>query len=334
MLRFGVVGTSWITDEYIKGAEDTGLWRLEAVYSRTMKRAEEYAAKKAAPNCFDSIEAMAASDKIDAVYIAGPNMLHYEHSKIFLKSGKHVICEKPLTAQAHRLSELQNIADENGLVFLEAMMYMHLPQRKKLKTALAEIGEITMAKLDFCQRSSKYDSYLRGELPNIFNPAMETGAFMDLGVYTVYPALDIFGLPRSVSADAIMLKSGADAEGTVTMKYPERLVTMTYSKVGQAAAGSEFQGKNGTVYVKSISRLEGIEIIKNNGEKTLLHGEDEKSDLMGCEAADFYRFIKNPAETAEEYKGCAEMSLKVSRFMEETRAKLGIKFKSDKGGKG
>lgn len=46
-----------------------------------------------------------------------------------------------------------------------------------------------MVKLDFCQRSSKLDSYLEGELPNIFNPALETGALMDLGVYCVYPAL-------------------------------------------------------------------------------------------------------------------------------------------------
>ena len=330
MLRFGVVGTGWITDEYIAGALATGLWELAAVYSRTMERAEEYAGKMGAGSCFDSIEAMAEYDKIDAVYIASPNMLHYEHCKVFLEKGKHVICEKPLTAQSDKLTELQKIADENSLIFLEAIMYMHLPQREELKAALAETGRISMAKLDFCQRSSKYDSYLSGQLPNIFNPAMETGALMDLGVYCVYPALDIFGLPESVSADAVMLESGVDAQGIITMKYPECLVTLTYSKVGQAVAGSEFQGKNGTVYVKSISRLEGIELRTNSGKEKQLHGSDEKSRLMGYEAADLHRYITCPGETEEEYRYCSELSIKVSRFMEETRAIQGIKFESDK----
>ena len=181
MLRFGTIGSGWICDEYIHGAKDSGLWELTAVYSRTKERAEEYARRHGAKYAFTNLEEMAASDCIDAVYISSPNALHYEHSKAFLERGKHVICEKPLCAQASKVRELQRIAQEHGAVFLEAIMYLHLPQRKLLEDTLQQLGQISLVKLDFCQRSSKLDRYLQGELPNIFNPALETGALMDLG---------------------------------------------------------------------------------------------------------------------------------------------------------
>ena len=154
---------------------------------------------------------MAASDAIDAVYIASPNKLHTAHARVFLEHGKHVICEKPLAAHADEVRALQALAAERGLVYLEAIMFMHLPQRRLLEAALGKIGPVTMAKIDFCQRSSKYDAYLAGNLPNIFNPALETGALMDLGVYCVYPALHLFGEPENMQITARLLDSGATA---------------------------------------------------------------------------------------------------------------------------
>ena len=90
--------------------------------------------------------------------------------------------------------------------------------------------------------SSKLDRYLAGELPNIFNPALETGAFMDLGVYCVYPALALFGKPESFTMEPQMLESGADGAGILTMRYPDKLVTLTYSKLGESLENTEFQG--------------------------------------------------------------------------------------------
>lgn len=326
MLKFGVVGTSWITDEYVTGALETGLWSLSAVYSRKSDTAQAFAQKYGGAECFTDMEEMAESKLIDAVYIASPNMLHYKHCKCFLERGKHVICEKPVYSQAEKVRELQRIAEERGAVFLEAIMYMHLPQRKKLQQAIGSIGDISLVKLDFCQRSSKYDSYLAGNLPNIFNPAMETGAFMDLGVYCVYPALHLFGEPDSVSAQGIMMDSGADATGVITMKYPDKLIILTYSKIGQAAAGSEFQGQRGTVYVDSISRLAGMEVLSSDGSKKRLHEQDSKSRLMGYEALDFCNFIMNPEKNRDDYAECKKLCLNVSEFMEKLRKEIGIAF--------
>lgn len=330
MLRFGTIGSGWITDEYIHGAKDSGLWKLTAVYSRTRERGEEYAKKHGAAHVFTDLEEMACSPEIDAVYVASPNAFHYEHSKLMLSHGKHVICEKPLCAQAEKVRELQKLAAENGVVYLEAIMFMHLPQRRILEEALSKIGKITMAKIDFCQRSSKLDAYLNGELPNIFNPKMETGGLMDLGVYCVYPALLLFGKPDSFSIDIVPMSTGIDGSGIINMKYPDKLVTLTYSKLGQAGANTDFQGTDGTVAVDSISRIANISLWRKDGTTEQLYGGDEKYQLMGWEAKDFYRFITEPEKSGAEYEKCAALSVEVSEFMEQARKQVGILFPSDR----
>ena len=329
MLRFGTIGTGWITDEYIRGAKDSGLWKLAAVYSRDLARAQAYAGQHGATYAYDTVEALAQSDKIDAVYVASPNALHYAHCKALLEAGKHVICEKPLCAQAAKVEELNRLAASRGLVFLEAIMFLHQPQLRSLEQALGQIGTITLAKLDFCQRSSKLDRYLAGELPNIFNPQLETGALMDLGIYCVYPALYLFGKPESAQICSHLLKSGADGCGVATLRYPDKLVTLTYSKLGQAGADSEFQGTEGTVAVQSISRLGGITLRRKDGSVEEIHGQDEKYQLMGWEAKDFYRYITSPQETSQEYARCVELNLEAARLMEALRRQAGVRFASD-----
>ena len=329
MLRFGTVGTSWITDSYIEGALDSGLWTLSAVYSRTLDKGREFGAKYGVDTVFTDIKAMAQSDLLDAVYIASPNKLHAEHVRIFLENGKHVLCEKPLSAHASDVRALQALAKERGLIYLEAIMFMHLPQRRLLEDALEKIGGVNVAKLDFCQRSSKYDAYLAGNLPNIFNPALETGALMDLGVYCIYPALYLFGMPTRTQITAQLLASGADGSGIVAMQYPDKLVNLVYSKVGQAAANSDFQGNLGTVSVDSISKLANIEIIYNDGSRETVCGEEPKYKLMGYEAKDFHRYITEPEASAAEYEKCCSLACTVSEFIEQLRQEAGIRFPSD-----
>lgn len=329
MLRFGTIGSGWITDEYIHGAVDSGLWQLTAVYSRTEERARAYADRHGAKLAFTSVQAMAASPEVDAVYVASPNALHYQHCKVLLEHGKHVICEKPLCAQAAKVRELQAIAAAQGVVFLEAIMFLHLPQRKLLEETLEQLGPISLAKIDFCQRSSKLDAYQKGELPNIFNPKLETGALMDLGVYCVYPALYLFGRPDSFQVVPRMLESGADGAGVITMEYPDKLVTLTYSKLGQAGANTDFQGPEGTLSVESISRIAGLSLWRKDGSTETIYGGDEKYQLMGWEAKDFYRYITEPEASAQEYARCSQLSLQVSRFMERVRKQAGLVFASD-----
>jgi predicted dehydrogenase len=161
MIRYGVIGTSKITEEFITGAGEVDGLRLAAVYSRTQSKGEKFALKFGASKVYADIDKFAASD-IDAVYIASPNSLHYEQSKLMLECGKHVICEKPVTVTPDELRELQSLAAGKGLVYMEAIMYLYSPARELLINAMKKIGRITSVHFDYSQFSSKYPLYRRG----------------------------------------------------------------------------------------------------------------------------------------------------------------------------
>lgn len=332
MIRYGIIGTSWITETFIGGAMGVAGMELAGVYSRSAEKGRSFADKftaaahgKTAP-VWTGLTTMAASDAIDAVYIASPNKLHYEQSKLFLEHGKHVICEKPIAIHPEQLKELTALAQEKGVIYMEAIMMMHQPQLAALKEAVAGLGRIYTAHIDFSQLSSKYPAFLAGQNPNIFNPAFCTGALMDLGIYCVYLALELFGKPERVRIDSQFLSSGADATGDVLLAYPGCHVSISYSKVGQNRLGSQIIGDEGTLTIDSISQLTGMNLHHKDGSVTPVWGDEAKNTLMGAEARDFYRYITEPDATRAEYATCQERALQVCELLETLRHEAGIRF--------
>ncbi|MBQ3602989.1 MAG: Gfo/Idh/MocA family oxidoreductase [Clostridia bacterium] len=327
-MKYAVIGTSWITEEFIMGANLVEGMELLGVYSRSYSKGKALAEKFGAPRVFVDLHDLARNADVEAVYVASPNSLHYEQCKLLLKSGKHVLCEKPITVEPEELAELQALAAEQGKVYMEAIMYMHNPVRPKLKASMQALGNITSAHFDFSQLSSKYPAYKNGENPNIFNPEFATGSLMDLGIYCIYPALDLFGMPKSIWSTATFLESGADGNGTAVFKYDNMLLTLTWSKLAQGFCGSEITGDGGSVTIDSISQLNGIKFCRKGGEPVEVVGETEKHVIMSYEAKAWLDFATKPEETAEQYQDASRMALAVSTVMKKIREVSGIKFKN------
>ena len=326
-MKYGIIGTGWIAESFIEGVRLKTGSEISAVYSRSEQRGEAFALKNGVRRSFTDIEEFLSGD-IDAVYIASPNICHFEQSRLALEAGKHVICEKPVTVTPEEYITCKRLADEKHLIYLEAIMYMHTPSREILREALPRIGRITSAHFDFSQLSSKYPAYLRGENPNIFNPAMATGGLMDLGIYCVYPAVDLFGIPSKITADAVFLDSGADCSGVFSFNYGDKLVTSTYSKTGQDHSGSDIYGDNGSIHIESISKLINASVTDNEGNTYPLLPDIPKGEIMGFEAAEFEEFIRCPE--SEKYALSCKRSLEVSKIMREIRSLANIHFPGEK----
>ena len=103
---------------------------------------------------------------------------------------------------------------------------------------------------------------------------------MDLGVYCVYPAIDLFGEPERVRASAGFLSTGADGFGSACLSYPEREVLLSWSKIGQGYAGSEILGDQGSITIQSISMLAGMELHLPDGTRRTLCGLLNKAEAM------------------------------------------------------
>ena len=145
MIRFAVIGTNWITRQFVDAAHETGKLKLTAVYSRSLEQAQSFANDYLVEHLFTSLDDMAQSDAIDAVYIASPNSLHFPQTKLFLSHKKHVICEKPLASNIEEVEAAIALARENQVVLFEAFKTASLPNFLLLQQPLPKLGRMRKA---------------------------------------------------------------------------------------------------------------------------------------------------------------------------------------------
>ena len=228
-IRFGVVGTNNITDWVIAGGRQDERFELVAVCSRTQEKADEFAAKHNIPHTFTSLEEMAQSPLIDAVYIATPNYVHAKQSILCMSHGKHVLCEKPFASNADEVKQMIEAAKKYGVLLMEAMIATLNPNFAIVKNHLKNLGTIRRYFASYCQYSSRYDKFKEGIVLNAFKPELSNGAVMDIGVYTLYPLVTLFGRPQKVEAQGIKLHTGVDGQGAINLQYEGMNATVLYS---------------------------------------------------------------------------------------------------------
>ncbi|WP_295891761.1 Gfo/Idh/MocA family oxidoreductase [uncultured Vibrio sp.] len=324
MIRLAIIGTNWITDQFIEAALLTGSYQLTGVYSRSLESAEQFSEKYASPKLFTDFEELANSQSVDVVYIASPNSFHAPQAEALLKAGKHVICEKPLASNYALAQQLYQTARENEVMLFEAFMTPHLPNFKVLQEALKNIGKLRKATISYCQYSSRYPKYLNGENPNTFNPQFSNGSIMDIGYYCVGAAIALFGEPQSIKAQAHLLETGVDGNGSVIFQYPEFDVAISHSKTSDSYLPSEFQGEEAALQVEMISICNRISKINRGGETQEL-SVDQVSNRMFYEAE---AFAKQYADHSMKEDDIAR-SLIVSKVLTEIRRQTGVVFPAD-----
>lgn len=322
------MGTNWITDSFIEGAINSGEWNLTAVYSRTEEKARAFGEKYGELTYFTDIEEMGKSDALDAVYIASPNALHYQHAVSLLKNKKHVIVEKPIFSTVAELEHAHQIARENNVFLFEAARHIQEPNFKRLQENIEKVGTIHGATLAYMKYSSRYDQVLNGEEPNIFSLKFSGGSIVDLGVYPLYSAITLFGEPVKATYFATKLPTGVDGLGPIILEYPTFNITIIQGKNSQSFLPSEIYGQKGTLIVDLLTGIEKITFYDNaTKEETELAGPVVANDMQ-FEAAEFARIIEQSDRDTYEY--LADLSLKVLRVSNELRHQNDIWFDAEK----
>ncbi|HCR3983801.1 TPA: Gfo/Idh/MocA family oxidoreductase [Kluyvera ascorbata] len=324
MIRFAVIGTNWITRQFVDAAHETGKYKLTAVYSRSLEQAQSFANDYPVEHLFTSLEAMAQSDVIDAVYIASPNSLHAPQTELFLRHKKHVICEKPLASNIDEAERVIAAARENQVVLFEAFKTASLPNFQQLQQALPKLGQIRKAFINYCQYSSRYQRYLDGENPNTFNPAFSNGSIMDIGFYCLASAIALWGEPQQIQASASLLESGVDAHGVVMLDYGDFSVTLQHSKVSDSTLPSEIQGEAGALVIEKISECQKVSFVPR-GSKAQDLSQPQHINTMLYEAEEFARLVEN---NEVDHPGL-EVSRITAKVQTEIRRQTGVVFPAD-----
>ncbi|MBJ6360651.1 Gfo/Idh/MocA family protein [Paenibacillus sp. GCM10012307] len=326
MVRFGVIGTNWITESFIQAASLLESFRLTAVYSRTEERGAEFAARYGATHVFTDLEAMAASNELDAVYIASPNCYHAQQAIVLLRHGKHVLCEKPIASNEREVQAMMDAAAESGAVLMEAMKSTLLPNFRAIQDNLHKIGPIRRYTASYCQYSSRYDAYKNGTVLNAFNPVYSNGSMMDLGIYCLYPMIVLFGEPQSIQASAYMLESGVDGEGSVIATYADMQAVIMHSKISASSLPSEIQGELGSIIVDKISEIGHVEIRYRDGtiEKISVPQQDQ---AMIYEAKEFIELVENGEKQSR--NNSHRHSRLTMKWIDEIRRQIGLVYPAD-----
>lgn len=248
-MRIGIIGTGRIAARFA----DTALTGIESTYISCVYNPREESAVRFIQQ--HNIQACTANwdefvDNIDAAYVASPHETHYEYSRKLLLSGKHVLCEKPAALKKEQVRELIDIAQNNQLVYMEALKTAYCPGYKAL-IKIAEsgrIGRIVEVEAAFSRLTPLNTREYKDDDCN--------GSFLEFGSYTLLPVLTLLGCEYDdVTFRTVRAQNGVDAYTKAFIEYKDEYIDKTAIVKTGLGAKTEGQlvvtGTNGYILAKS-----------------------------------------------------------------------------------
>lgn len=150
-LRWGVIGTGRISEQWVMCLAQCPGATVTAVAARDIDRARAFAARNGIDAAYDSYDELARSPDVDIVYVGTITRLHHDHTMLAIEAGKHVLCEKPLAANADDALAMHEAAARRGVMLQDAMWTRFFPAVEHARRLIeaGAIGEVVLVQSDF-----------------------------------------------------------------------------------------------------------------------------------------------------------------------------------------
>ncbi len=243
-LRWGILATGGIAHMFTADLVLHG-FQVQAVGSRTQQSADTFAARFGIPTAHGSYEALVADPDVDIIYVSTPHPFHAENAALALKAGKHVLIEKPIAMNGREAREIVDLAASLGLLVMEAMWTRFLPHMVRVREIIAAgtLGDVHTLIADHTQDLPDDPKHRLNDL------ALGGGALLDLAIYPLSFASDLFGRPETILASASFKDTGADAQVATIFRYPGGQIATTLS-------ASDTQGPNTATILGTQGRID------------------------------------------------------------------------------
>ncbi|WP_323743453.1 Gfo/Idh/MocA family protein [Agreia pratensis] len=261
-LRWGILGTGGIAEMFVTDLRATGI-AVAAVGSRSQESADAFGARFDIAARHPTYEALVADPDVDAVYVATPHPMHAENALLAIAAGKHVLVEKPFTLNAVEATEVAEAARRAGVVVLEAMWTRFLPSMVRIREIIAAgtLGELRTLIAD-------HDQLLPSDPEHrINNPELGGGALLDLGIYPVSFAVDLFGAPTAVTARGDKTATGVDRQVALILEHDGGAISVVHTAL-------DTQGANTATVIGTKARIEIDSVWYNQASFTVYSGDD------------------------------------------------------------
>lgn len=326
-MKIATIGTGVIVEGFIDACRKVDGVEIVAVYSRQESTGKQLADKFGITKIYTDMQMMLNDPEIDTVYIASPNSLHFTQTLDVLNAGKNAIVEKPFCSTDDESEQLINMAIEKGCYLFEAMSIRFMPNLELLKQKLNLIEPIKWTELSMCQYSSKFNALRAGELPNVFNPEFSGGAFMDLNIYHLNFAIELFGYPTNSQYFANLHPNGIDLSGLLYMQYPNMTISAIATKDSVGKPYGVIHGENGMIeFNEGVNGLRSFTLTQSK-EKTVFNVQTFDNRLV-YEVEAFESIIKN--RDREQMNRLLDKTQTIMKLMTKVRKDAGLYFAADK----
>lgn len=242
VIRIGVVGAGRIAKRFVQETTYVSGVEIQGIYDIDVEKANDLQADSDTAKSFDHLSEMI--EKMDAIYVATPHLSHYEIIKQSLLAGKHVLCETPLVLDGGQARELYSLAEEKGLVLLEANKTAHCPAFNHLMVMIKSgvIGEV----VDIEASLSKLlgDKTLRE-----FDSSQAGGSMYELASYPLLPIVKLLGTSYLNLNLYSRMEDGVDIYTKGVIRYPKAICSFKLGLGVKTEGNLVISGTKGYVYV-------------------------------------------------------------------------------------
>lgn len=242
-VRVGILGCGRIATRFPAEADVVSGIKISATYDTDKSEAEELASSiEGAKVCGSAQELY---DAVDAVYIASPHLSHYQYIKEAILAGKHVLCETPMVLKGEEAQELFALAEEKGVILMEANKTAHCPAFNHLIVMIKSgvIGDV----VDIEASLSKLldgQKFLR-EL----DPEQAGGSLYELGSYPLLPIIKLMGCQYENLNIYSRMKNGVDMYTKGVLRYPHAICSFKVGLGVKTEGNLVISGTKGYAYV-------------------------------------------------------------------------------------
>lgn len=320
VLKVGIMGTGRIASVLAETMVQMPEVCLYGAASRSLEKAEDFAARFSIKKAYGSYEELAADSEVQLIYIATPHSEHSRNARLCLEHGKHVLCEKSFAANYSQAKEMIDLAQEKNLMITEAMWVRYMPMADTLKEVLASgiIGEPMTLTANL--------AYLVSDKHRIVVPELAGGALLDVGVYTLNFASLVFGDEiTDITSSVIKTETGVDAQNSITLLYPGGKMAVLNSSI-QVLSDRQgiIYGTKGFLVVENINNFESISVY--NTDRKLVGSYERPEQISGYE----YQVLASKTAIEQGETQCPQMphqtTLQVMKVMDELRKQWGIRY--------
>jgi predicted dehydrogenase len=243
---WGLIGLGHIAGKFAADLARVSGAELRAVASRDLGKAAEFKAHYGARKAYGSYAELFADPAVEVVYIASPHNLHYAHTLEALEAGKHVLCEKPMGINSGQVKNMHALADKKGLFLMEALWSRFNPAIREVCDFVRDggVGPLAYLKADFAFPALDRDP--RGRL---LNPELAGGSLLDIGIYPVFLAYLLLGVPEEVRVLANFHQTGVEKQIGILFGYPEAMALLYSGFTSRSEMRAEISGHSGNIYL-------------------------------------------------------------------------------------